>query len=632
MSKNSRKIRARGLLTGCACLIASSTLIGHAQAFEIFGWKFFEDDKKNSAITDPVQYDVTINGVDDDLKDQLEEASALVQDEDDPVNGDLGVVIKARDDRERLIANLYEEARYGAVVDVSVNGVPIDELPPVPVFPRDRPVPVAITVEPGPEFVIGNINLTGDAAQFDPEDYELVPGGNAGSQLVVNAADRMVVDLGKQGRPLAKLETRSLVADHDTNTVEITIGVEGGPVADLGDVEAEGSKSVNHKFIRKWSRLRPGQRYSPEEIKDATERLRKLGVFSSVAITHPERLDEAGNIPLSIKVIDGKQRYFGVGAQFSSIDGIGLSGYWGHRNLFGNAESLKISGSVSRLGEAWTVRDLDYAAAIEFSKPAIFDGRSTLNAKLSALSEHPETYREASVTAAANVSYELTRWDTFTAGGDLTYSDSEDVYGQKRYLTASLPVTYMRDASNDKLNPTEGYKAYLAVTPSYEFKRQNFFSSFEASASGYLGLGADDNVVLAAKLSAGSILFAPDITDIPTARRFFAGGGGSVRGFGYKEISPRDANGEALGGRSYLTTSLEARVKVTDTIGIVPFLDVGSVTYNSVPDFSDIRAGAGIGLRYATPFGPIRLDVAVPINPYPDGAKFGIYAGIGQSF
>jgi translocation and assembly module TamA len=138
--------------------------------------------------------------------------------------------------------------------------------------------------------------------------------------------------------------------------------------------------------------------------------------------------------------------------------------------------------------------------------------------------------------------------------------------------------------------------------------------------------------VLAGKLAAGTIIGGDQLSDIPATRRFFLGGGGTVRGYGYQEISPRNGKGELLGGRSYVAASAEARIGITETLGIVPFIDVGTVSTDEVPDFEDIRAGAGIGLRYATPFGPLRLDVAVPLKKYPGGTSFGVYAGIGQSF
>ena len=172
----------------------------------------------------------------------------------------------------------------------------------------------------------------------------------------------------------------------------------------------------------------------------------------------------------------------------------------------------------------------------------------------------------------------------------------------------------------------------MGATPTYEAFNGSIFSSFEGSISGYLGFGEEDRFVLAGRLAAGTLIGADELRDIPVTRRFFAGGGGSVRGYAYQEISPYNDEDEALGGRSYALASLEFRTKITESIGIVPFIDVGTVATEIVPDFSDIRAGAGIGIRYATPFGPLRLDVALPLQPYDGGSEYGIYAGIGQAF
>ena len=631
MQRLSGKLRLASL-----CLIAGLGLAGipatSASAFEIFGWKFFEDDENVSAVSDPVRYSLTFNGGGEDLEDTLAEASALVQEKEDPVNGDLGLVVKARDDRERLLAALYEQARYGAVVRISVDGTDIDELPPVPVFSRDQPVPVTVDVEPGPVFTIGTVSLAGDAAKFDPADYDLEIGAQARSTLVIQAAGKMVEDLEAEGRPLARLTERGLTADHKTSTVDIRIGAEGGPVADVGEVTVSGSKSVDREFIEKWSRLDRNERYSPQEVKEANERLRKLGVFSSINITKADRLDENGRIPMAIEVSDGKQRYFGLGAQFSSLDGIGLQGYWGHRNLFGEAESLKITGSVSRLGQNWDYRELDYLASVEFSKPGIFDAYSTLNVSVIAQQVNPDTYRSTSLTKLANIAYELNRTDTITGGVDLTWNETDDFRGESRFLTFSLPVTWTRDASSDKLDPKEGYRLKLTGIPSYEFNRQNFFTTLDGTVTAYTSFGEDDRITLAGKFAMGTLLMAPGLEDVPATRRFYLGGGGTVRGYAYQEITPRNADGDPLGGRSYMLASFETRVKINETFGIVPFIDVGSVSSQTYPDFSDIRAGAGLGIRYATPFGPLRLDVAMPINRYPDGSRFGIYAGIGQSF
>ncbi len=623
-----------GAAIAVAVVAACSPLwVSDAYAFKIFGMRFFEKEEEPNDIVDPVNFSLTLNEStgDADLKTALENSSRLYQDKDKPVSGDLGLAIKARDDRDRLLAALYEQARYGGTVAVKVNGQDIDTLPPDPVFPDGAPVPVEITVTPGPVFTLGDVVLKGDAVGRRPDEY-LKPGARADSTLIIKAGEKIVDDLKEEGRPLAKLTDRSVVADHATNTVDVTIAAEGGPVAPVGAVTVSGTKTVDPSFVADYSRLNGGKPYSPEALRKASDRLRQLGVFSSVTIKQASALAPDGTIPMSIEVSEGKQRYFGAGAQYSTTDGFGLQGYWGHRNLFGRAESLRVEGSVSRIGEATDVGSLDYAAGLLFAKPGAFGPTSTFNASLKAQLLDPDAYKATIFTAAAGATFELSDTDTVSAGGELAWADVEDAFGKNKYLTASIPIEYVRDTRDNKLNPTSGYRASINAKPSYEIKGQSFFSSFEGSAAAYVGFGEENRFVLAGRLGAGVIAGGDGLAAIPANRRFYLGGGGTVRGYSYQEISPRNGDNEILGGRSYVNATVEARIGITDTIGIVPFIDVGTVSAKTAPNFSDIRAGAGIGLRYNTPFGPIRLDVAVPLNAYPGGTKYGIYAGIGQSF
>lgn len=628
-------LRAGTALAVAAALVCGPFAAAPVSAFEIFGMKFFEDEDEDAvSVIDPVEYSLTLDaGTDDDeLKDAIENTALLKADEGKPVSGDLGLVIKARDDRDRILATLYEKARYGGVVEVTIDGQDLDALPPSPEFGRDRAVPVSVRVRPGPVFTFGDIAFSGDAEGRNPADYGLVPGERADSTIILRAGERIVADLKSEGRPLARLTERNATADHGTRTVDVVIAAEGGPVAPVGDVGVTGTKTVDPDFVLRYSRINEGQPYSPEALTKAADRLRQLGVFSSVTIREADALASDGSLPMTIEVSEGKHRYFGVGAQVSNTEGLGVQGYWGHRNLFGRAESLRIEGTVNRIGEAGDFGELDYSSAILFSKPGAFGPATTFNASLRASIVDPDAYRALTFTGAAGVSVELSDFDTVTGGGEVMWSDVEDAFGKNKYLTVSAPIEYVRDTRDDKLNPTEGYRALINAKPSYETYRGTVFSSFEAAVTGYKALGDTNRFVLAGKLAGGTIIGGDQLSDIPATRRFFLGGGGTVRGYGYQEISPRNAAGELLGGRSYLNASAEVRVGVTDTIGIVPFIDVGTVSADEVPDFDDIRAGAGIGLRYATPFGPLRLDVAVPLEKYPGGSSFGIYAGIGQAF
>ncbi|WP_449619157.1 autotransporter assembly complex protein TamA [Rhizobium halophilum] len=641
MSKSVFRGKAGGAdkLRRAALLVASSSVlalcsISDAHALKLFGITLFGEDEEEIEVINPVAYNATIDTgtTDENLAERLQNAASLVNDDEQPVSGDLGLVVKAREDRDRLVAVLYEDARYGGTVHITIQGRDLDELPINPTFDHTQPVPVTITVVPGPPFALGSVNFEGAAAGRNPADYDLIVGEQAGSRLILKAGEQLLVDVKAGGRPLARLTERQVTADHPTQTVHVALGVAGGPVANLGPVAVKGARTVEPDFIASYSRLDKGDRYSPEQLRKASERLRELGVFGSVTIREADSLTPEGTLPLTIEVSEGKHRYFGFGAQYSSLDGAGLQGYWGHRNLFGEAESLRIEGEVSGIEATTEVETFNYAVGITFIKPGAFVPEATFEARLQALSESPDTYEAQSVIGSASISYELNETDVLKAGGEIAWINTDDAFGKNEYLTFAVPFSFERDARDNKLNPTEGYRTTLAANPTYEAFNGSVFSSFEGSISGYLGFGEDDNVVLAGRLAAGTLIGGDQLSDIPVTRRFFAGGGGSVRGYAYQEISPYNDADEALGGRSYGLASFEVRARITEDIGIVPFIDVGTVSTELVPDFSDIRAGAGIGIRYATPFGPLRLDVALPLQPYEGGSKYGIYAGIGQAF
>ncbi|AJY48054.1 membrane protein [Martelella endophytica] len=606
-----------------------------AAAFSLFGIHLWgERDAEVDTVQDPVRYTVnfTLTGGDSDLEGFLRRRSELVSGQDQPVDGDLGLLVKARDDLQILVGSLYERAYYGGLVDIYIEGRPITDIVGLPNFDRVNPVPVTVNVKAGPLFNFARIDLQGDAAQFDPAKYDLVTGTPAYSTTILSAANAIVNDLKNEGHPFAEITQREVIANHDNATIDVIIGAMAGPIADLGPVAIKGSEAVDPDFIRHYSRLKAGQRYSPEELNEAANRLRKLNTFDSVVINTGDALDDNGQLPTTINVKDGKFRYFGVGATISSIDGAGLEGYWGHRNLFGHAEGLKIEGSVARIGEASGFDDLDFAGGITFTRPGLFLPSGTLTASLLTAAENPDPYNAKSVAAAVTYSYEQGDYNTITGGVETRYANIEDAFGTEDYLTFSVPVAFDRDSRNDALNPTEGLYLITTAQPTYDFLGDTFYSSFDAIASTYFAAGADDRFVLAGRLGVGTIVGGDSLKDIPATDRFYSGGGGSVRGYGYKTISPLNANGDETGGRSYVEASVEARIGVTKNVQIVPFVDAADVSSDAFPDFGDIRASAGIGVRYLTSFGPIRLDVAVPLDRYPNGERYGIYAGIGQAF
>lgn len=621
-----------GALLGSVILAALPPFTLPARAFEIFGFKFLEPDEEETDVVDPLRYTLVFNvaGGDEDLTETLRDASEMVADEEKPVSGSLGLLAKATADRDLLIAALYRLARYDGVVNIAIAGKLLDTLPPDAEFGAG-PVPVAIDIQPGSVFTLGEVALKGDAAGLSPDAFGLARGGDAGSDAILKAETLIVRALKQQGRPLARVTGREVVADHDTLTLDVTLTVEAGPVAGYGETTVSGTQDMDRDFTAYMTGLERGRTYSPEEIDDARLRLANLGVFGSISVNEADALDAEGQIPINVTVSERKKRYFGVGATFSNTEGVGLEGYWGHRNLFGRAENLRIEGSISRIGDTTDYQKLNYNAAIMFEKPGVMGPPSKFFATTGVIYEHPDAYDRFAVRGELGVAYDIDRRQSVSASLAVEYSDIDDVFGRHRHLITSTPLQYVYDKRNDKLNPTRGWRALVFAEPSYDALQSSAWVKFRVEGSAYYPFDKDDRLVAAVRLAGGSIVGA-DLPDVPADRRFYAGGGGSVRGYAYQGIGPKDAFGQPIGGLSYAEASLEMRIGITDTIGIVPFVDGGTVSENEYPDFSDFKIGAGLGVRYVTPFGPLRLDAAIPLNPDPGDPDFGIYAGIGQAF
>jgi len=610
-----------------------------AKAFELFGFKLWGEDKA-ADVADPVNYTVTLNldQVDEDLQKPLRNASTLTADEDRPVSGSLGILSKARNERELLVAALYGDARYDGTVNITIDGKSLDDLEPDATFDTSRPVPIVVTVEDGQRFTLGEINVGGETGDIAPASFGLMPGGDASSTAILRAENQMVLALKDEGRPLARIENREIIADHRTGTLDVMIQLAAGPIAPFGDTGVEGTETVDAEFTRYMADIERGKTYSPQDIADARERLLALGVFSSVTVKEGEALAADGSIPVDIEVSERKHRYFGLGASVSSTDGAGIEGYWGHRNLFGRAEKLRLEGSVSRIGEARDFKELDYKAALLFEKPGIIGPASKFTFDVKFANEHPDAYDRFVFSTGAGISYNLTKKQTLKGEVRVEYSDITDVFNPlgKKYLLVSTPIEYVYDARDDALNPKSGYRLLAFAEPTYDAYSGAAFVKLRGEASAYKAVDEAGRFVLAGRVAAGTIAGA-HLDDVPADRRFYSGGGGSVRGYSYQGIGPKlvdPMTGELVptGGLSYAEASVEMRIQITDNIGVVPFFDAGTVSERMMPDFGDMRYGAGVGLRYLTPFGPLRVDAAVPLNRRPGDASFGIYAGIGQAF
>jgi len=581
-------------------------------------------------VPDPVPYVVTftVSEADRSLERALRRASGLIEREKSPASGLVGLIARARQDVGRLTAVLYENARYGAEVFITLDGRPLDTIDPFDEIAA-RPVPVSITVIAGPPYVFGSVSAAPLPEGITLEKLGLIPGEKAKSSIIVAAEARIANGWRAQGHPLALAGQRDVIADHRTDTLDVALAIDPGPMANFGQVEVTGTEYVDPMLVLRRAGIEPGTLFSSTVTRRAENRLRDLGVFDSVRIITGETISPDGTIPITIAVAERKRRVIGGTVNYSNTDGLGVEVFWRHRNLFGGAEQLQLTASVSKLLEG--AFDPDYRLAGTFRKPAVFDAMTDFTLRLEAFRQTTDAYRIIAAEAEAG----LTRIFSDTLSGSLSLevarSQTIDTMDTEDYLLTTLSGTLDWDTRDNKLDPTSGFRATLTAAPAYDFLQDKAFATFSTDYATYRAFGPGDRFVLAGRVAA-SIITVDDITSVAPDRRLYAGGAGSIRGYAYQNVAPRDGLGNIVGGRSLFLASGEIRYRINEQFGLVGFVDAGNVYSTIIPDFSGIKVGVGAGVRYLTPVGPLRLDVAVPLQPDSGDPSVAIYVGLGQAF
>jgi translocation and assembly module TamA len=585
-----------------------------------------------------LRYQVSFTSIDKTAKltEQLTEASSLAALAQDGA-ADMGQLLaRARSDQKLLKAVLFEAGHYAGTITIEIAGKNLDaaQALPVDVSPTAT-VPVSIHVAPGPIFRFGTLDLvvtsaTTVAPPMDPAAYGLVPGEVARSRSIVRAVHKIVEEWRIAGYPFARVANKKISADHATNKLDARIEIDPGKPAVYGWLNVAGTSQLSPGMVARYSGLRPGQSYNPKDLKNAGDRLRKLEAVESVRINHGEALDSGGGIPITLEVTERKRRFIGATASVSTVDGGEVQAYWGHRNLFGRAERLKVEGGLSQIGNSDDMRDLQYMTRTTLTVPGVLDIDTDLFSEFHAAKERPESYESRYVRLKVG----LKRVFNERVSGDVAFaaavSEDEDVFGESRHSLISLPAKLVSDTRDNKLDPTTGWRLSFGAEPAYNFHDNTSFLIGRGQASVYKSIDASDHFVVAGRVGAASII-GSTTENIPASMRLYGGGSGSVRGFAYRSLGPR-LNGEVVGGRSLLEGSAELRWRATKDIGLVAFLDAASVSAEYLPELDDIQTGAGVGLRYYTSLGPIRLDVAWPLTDNSDLADVAMYVGIGQAF
>lgn len=614
---------------------------GNAQAFEFLGIKFFEEQSEidaESVIADPQPYTAELSTTaTGPVESAIRNASSLLAEQSEPASGAAGLLARARGDYKRILGALYDQGYYGGAISILVGGQEAAKLPPDATLPK--PVAVQLKVDPGPLFHFDRIAIANRApsgvADDDfvepPEEIGFASGEVARSTLIVRAETLAVEAWQQLGYAEARVADRQVIADHATDTVDVAILVEPGRQGFIGPVDVRGTERMDPVFVAQQTGLQQGAEYDPDDISRAEKRLARLDVFRAMRIEAAGAIGSDGILPMNVIVEEQAQRRFGVGATYSSIDGLGLEAFHLWRNLFGRAERLRLDAKVAGINWPIDTAEFDYAFGATFTKPGFLNPDNDLVAAIAAERTVLPAYTETSALAKVGMTQYLT--DEITLDGSVYYERSQfdDDFGTRDFSLVGFNAGVIWDARDNAQDATEGF--YLAGTaePFYELDHGYLGFRATAEARGYWSFVPDDSFILAARGKVG-VLLGPDIEDIPPDRLFFAGGGGSVRGYPYRGIGVRNPDDTISGGRYLLEGSVEARYRVTDEIGVVGFVDGGYVAADTFPSIDQLRIGAGLGLRYYTSLGPLRADIAIPINKQPGDPDYALYIGIGQAF
>jgi translocation and assembly module TamA len=547
----------------------------------------------------------------------------------------------ARSAAEAAEALLRSEGYYQPVLEDLVEG-------------DDSPVAI-VSVQPGRRFL-----LTEPAVRWtDPapdarsaEDARAAIGleaGDPGRAVEVIAGEgRLVAALTRVGYADARAEPRRVVVDHAAFTVAPEYRIASGALVRLDGLSVQRRTRTNPAWLNGLRPWEEGAVYDPELVAELERRLLETGVYDgvSVALSPQDQTNAGGLRPIVVTLTDRPrwvqeagitistaQATVTAGRADSATGGSAIEGLWTYYNRYGRADTLAFQ---ARLAEVYSRLGADLKLP-HWRRPG-----QTLSLGAAVVNENTDAYRRFAGVLYADARQRLGKssWYSYGLGLDVGH------YDERRYdpltqapisLNRDLAIVtgrggFYMDRSNDPLDPTTGYRLTASVQPTAVAGEDTvLFLRTEGQVTAYLPVEDNARTVLAGRLKIGSIVGGEELT-VPSDRLFYAGGGGSVRGYEYQGVSPRLPDNTPRGGLSLFESSVEVRRDLFGDFQAVAFIDAGAVGFQETPNLSNMRYGAGFGVRYKLPFGPIRADIALPLNKQDGDADFQIYISIGQAF
>ena len=569
-----------------------------------------------------------VKSTDKSLDDSVKGASSLEATAKDKTATAQDVFAAARAEYGRIVNTLYGEGRYSPVVHVYVDGREATSIAPLDAPKSIRSI--VVEVDPGPEFTFSRARVAPLAPKTELPDGFAV-GETARSGLISDAGSAAVNGWRDVGNAKADVTGQDIVADHRRNTLAADLIVTTGPRLRFGPMVVEGEQRMRESRIRAIADYPEGKVYSPKALEDAADRLRRTGVFKSVSTAEDERITAPDLLGVTTTVVEEKPRRISFGAEIASSEGAKVSASWLHRNLFGGAEQLKLDAEVAQIGA--TDSGMDYSLGATLSRPATFTRDLTATLAFRIARNDERDYREDLASVSAGLSRYFSERLTARAAVGYDYSRVKDNNGLTSiFRTVSFPIGALYDDRDVKTDATRGFYVDGEVKPFYGLSGTDSGARLSVDARTYYGFGATDRIILAGRAQIGAV-YGGAIDRVPRDYLFYSGGGGTVRGQPYQSLGiTNPVTGTRTGGTGFLGLSAEVRTRITKSIGVVGFYDYGRIASDGFTGgTTDSQSGAGFGLRYATGFGPIRVDLAAPVSGS-TGKGGQIYIGIGQSF
>ena len=535
-------------------------------------------------------------------------------------------VATARADYRRLLTALYAAGHYAGTISIKIDGREAARIAPL-----DAPsliTTIEFNVDPGPQFTIGarNIGPTPSDTVFPDA---LVSGAPAQTEVIRSGVNAGIDAWRNNGHAKATVASQRITANHRTQELDILVSLDPGPRLSFGSLAVEGNATIRESAIRRITGLPVGEQFSPKELNDAVRRLRRIAAISSASMVESETIGPNNTLPITVQISEAKPRRIGFGIEVSTLEGLTVSSYWMHRNAFGGAEKFRIDGEISGIGGATGGTDYSLGASLQI--PAIYGPDTDFLASFGLNHEDEPDY----VLDAINLELSATRilTDDLTANAGIGILTAQEVTAleTRRYTLVTLPLGIEYDKRDDPANAKNGYYIDVDLTPFVGLQGGADGGRVYADTRLYKSFGTERTFTIAARGQLGSIAGA-SATEAPADFLFYSGGGNTVRGQPYHSLSI-DQGGSSIGGTSFLGAQLEARVGVSEKLEVVSFFDFGQVGAGTLPNpQDDWHAGAGLGVRYETGIGPIRLDLGLPVNAPVSLSKLQVYIGIGQAF